>query len=285
MQISMIVNAIRPTESTKKRSEMPPVESSYAVDTLVLAGARKSGDALAEAHKVPSKAHIKVAGKSMISHVLRALTQSDVQGRVTVIGLDQHEDLKISEAWPDVMLAPGAEGPAASVYACVDRAQEAGPILVTTCDHALLTPAMINTFVAESVAVQADLMVALAPRTEIEARYPNVARTYLRFGDGHYSSCNLFCLATPAAQRVVRFWQDAEKDRKRPWRIAWRFGFIAALRILVGRPSLQQVFTIVSRRLGVTIHPVVLPFAEAAIDVDTAADLALVERIMSERAA
>lgn len=267
----------------KKRSDVRPFNSTHAIDALVLAGARRSGDALAQAHKVPSKAHIKVAGKAMISRVLAAIARSDIKGDITVVGLDQHETIQSRDDWPSVALAPGADGPAASVYAYITGVENPGPVLVTTCDHALLTPDMINNFVKKSVKAQADVTVALATRNEIETRYPNVARTYLRFGDGHYSSCNLFCLATPAAQQVVRFWQDAEADRKRPWRIAWRFGFIAALRILVGRPDLQQVFAIASRRLGVKIRPIVLPFAEAAIDVDTAADLALVEHIVAEQ--
>ncbi|MEM7494443.1 MAG: MobA-like NTP transferase domain containing protein, partial [Pseudomonadota bacterium] len=109
--------------------------------------------------------------------------------------------------------------------------------------------------------------------------------TYLRFGDGDYSSCNLFCLMSPAAGDVVKFWQRAEQDRKRPWRIAWRFGIVSALRLLVGRPHLDQVFAIVSRRLSVDVKPIVLPFAEAAIDVDTEEDLTLVERSLSEKTA
>jgi GTP:adenosylcobinamide-phosphate guanylyltransferase len=58
---------------------------------------------------------------------------------------------------------------------------------------------------------------------------------------------------------------------------------IRALRLLIGRPALPGVFKIVSGRLGVEIKPVVLPFADAAVDVDTPDDLALVERIISER--
>ena len=91
-------------------------------------------------------------------------------------------------------------------------------------------------------------------------------------------------MVTPKAQRVVEFWRDAEEDRKRPWRIAWRFGIWTALRLLIGRPSLDRAFSILSKRLGVTICPVILPFGEAAIDVDTVQDLAMVEQILKARA-
>lgn len=263
----------------KSRCEPGNSEPAPVVEAFVLAGARVSGDPLAEAHNLPSKAHIKIAGTSMISRVLSALSKSQTTGCVTVIGLENHHALQSEEAWPPVNFAAGGRGPAASVNRRLNEIGGCSPLLVTTCDHALLTPVIIDAFLEQSIASNADLTVALSPRELIERHYPETRRTYLRFGDGEYSSCNLFCLLTPKAQEVVEFWQDAEQDRKHPWKIAWRFGVISALRILVGRPRLEKVFSIISSRLGVTIHPIVLPFAEAAIDIDTGEDLALVERI------
>ena len=180
--------------------------------------------------------------------------------------------------------AAGADGPAASVFGALRSEPGKEPVLVTTCDHALLTPEMIDAFAKQSVESGADLTLALARRETIEAQHPDTKRTYLRFGDGEYSSCNLFCIVTPNAHRVVEFWRDAEEDRKRPWRIAWRFGIGTALRLLIGRPKLERAFAILSKRLEVSIRPIVLPFAEAAIDVDTEQDLAMVERILKARA-
>lgn len=280
----MIATDTKPTESMKKTSEAQPGEPSQQVEAFVLAGARASGDALAEAHHVPSKAHIEVAGVSMISRVLGALSQSAQTEEITIIGLQDQETLQQKDAWPPVSFAQGDEGPAASVFGVLEARSGAEPVLVTTCDHALLSPAIIDAFLAQSLKSDADLTVALAHRDTIEAQHPETKRTYLRFGDGEYSSCNLFCIATPKARQVVEFWRDAEKDRKRPWRIAWRFGVVTALRLLIGRPALDHAFAILSQRLGVTIRPVVLPFAEAAIDVDTEKDLAMVEQILIERA-
>ncbi len=279
----MIATDTKPTESMKKTSETGRKEPSQPVEVFVLAGARSSGDPLAEAHDVPSKAHIQVAGQSMISRVLSALGQSSRTDGITIIGIKEHEPLQADEGWPPVTLAAGADGPAASVYGALREEPGKEPVLVTTCDHALLTPEMIDAFAKQSVESGADLTLALARRETIEAQHPETKRTYLRFGDGAYSSCNLFCIVTPKAHRVVEFWRDAEEDRKRPWRIAWRFGIGTALRLLIGRPNLDHAFAILSKRLGVTIRPVVLPFAEAAIDVDTLQDLAMVEQILRAR--
>lgn len=281
----MIATDTKLTESMKKPSSSTGGAAIGGVQAFVLAGARASGDALAEAHDVPSKAHIKVAGRSMISRVLETLASSAAGPQITIIGLEDSEALETEEAWPQTRRSPGADGPAASVHGAIEGTDGTFPILVTTCDHALLTPEIVDQFLRDSLASSADLTVALARRSEIEAAYPDVHRTYLKFGDAHYSSCNLFCLLTPRAKEVVSFWRSAEQDRKRPWRIAWRFGLVRALRLLIGRPPLAGIFEIVSGRLGVDIKPIVLPFADAAVDVDTPDDLALVERVIAERGA
>ena len=279
----MIATDTKPTESMKKTSDTERTEQFQRVNVFVLAGARSSGDVLAEAYGVPSKAHIQVAGQSMISRVLSAVSESTQTDQITIIGIQDSDALQKEEHCPPVTIAPGADGPAASVFGALRSAPDQEPVLVTTCDHALLSPEMVNTFLERSTGSDADLTVALARRETIEAQHPDTKRTYLRFGEGEDSSCNLFCIVTPTAQRVVEFWRDAEEDRKRPWRIAWRFGIVTALRLLIGRPSLDRAFSILSKRLGVTIRPIVLPFAEAAIDVDTEQDLAMVEQILRAR--
>ena len=281
----MIAIVTKPTGSMTNPSDQLAKQQTQPWSVFVLAGARASGDVLAEAHQVPSKAHISVAGRSMIGRVLGAIDRSVFAGAVTVIGLENYEDLQSRETWPEIDVVSGQDGPAASVAATLCRKDASYPVLVTTCDHALLTAEIIDAFVDNTNTSDADLTVALARREDIETAYPDVARTYLQLGDGAYSSCNLFCLKTPQAAKVVAFWQAAERDRKKPWKIAWRFGIFTALRLLIGRPPVDEMFRILSKRLGVRVRPVILPYADAAVDVDTLADLALVERVLSEREA
>jgi hypothetical protein len=53
----------------------------------------------------------------------------------------------------------------------------------------------------------------------------------------------------------------------------------------LGWLSLDGAFAHVSRLTGTRIRPVVMPFAEAAIDVDKAADYELVSAILKRREA
>ncbi len=251
------------------------------VSSLILAGVRASGDPLALARGVPSKASIMILGRSMLGRVFDAVSDSVLAGPVAVSGLVGADGLAEAEAWPAFQRFEGAPGPASSVLAAVTSGRLELPLLITTCDHALLRPEIIDAFISQSMNERADLTVALAARETIEAKYPNVARTYLKLGRGAYSSCNLFLLKNKRAIEAIRFWQRAEVDRKQPWRIAWRFGIWSALQILVGRAGLDKTFEIASQRLGVTARPILLPYADAAVDVDKPSDLELVQAVLA----
>jgi hypothetical protein len=177
--------------------------------------------------------------------------------------------------------APGG-GPAAAVM----RAASGGlapPFLITTCDHPLLTAEIIDTFVDKALAANADIAVGLASRQVVEAAYPDVGRTYLKLSDGQYSGCNLFLVRTRQGLEGVQFWQSVEQDRKKPLKIAFRFGIFALLRMLLRQIGLEAVFAHVSRKIGSRITPVLLPFADAAVDVDKVSDLALVTHVLAVR--
>ena len=60
-------------------------------------------------------------------------------------------------------------------------------------------------------------------------------------------------------------------------------GLTAVMRYLLGLLSLQEALERISRRLGFKAGAVIIPFAEAAIDVDTVQDWKLVESIVTEK--
>ena len=256
-------------------------DTTYA---LVLAGARASGDALALAHGVDSKALIDIGGEPMLSRVLRALDQSPRLREAPYVSGLSSEVLRQASGGIEARSAPSvAGGPAASLLGVIEGGIPL-PLLVTTCDHALLTADMVNHFVEEALRSGADLAIGLASKATIQASYPNTKRTYIPFGGAPMSGCNLFFIGSPEALKVIRFWRQAEQDRKKPLRIVWRFGLITALRLLIGRPGAEHAFKLISGRLGARIAVVKMPFAEAAIDVDSQADLDLVKSIISQNA-
>jgi GTP:adenosylcobinamide-phosphate guanylyltransferase len=264
------------------QAEHPAQRTAPGLRVMVLAGARRGGadDPLAQTEGVASKAVIDICGQPMLARVLAALAGSRAAGApVGVVGLDGDGLRAAAGGHPCQPIEAQGAGPASSLLAALGDGI-AQPVLVTTCDHALLTPDMIDVFLQKSLESGADLTVGLAERATIERAYPATRRTYMRLGGAELSGCNLFYLAGPRALNVLRFWQGAEQDRKKPWRIAWRFGPLTALRILMARSGPEAVFAMLSRRLGARVSPVILPFAEAAVDVDKPADLILVREIL-----
>lgn len=251
---------------------------------LVLAG-RRAGppDALAAATGAADKALLPVAGRPMLAHVVDALAACPLVGRILVAG---GEELRLADL-PGRAASSGrlariepAETPAATVAAAF--AGNGAPLLVATGDHPLLTPAMVSWFV-EHAPSGADAAAAVARREVVEAAGHGTRRTWLRFADGAVSGCNLFLLRTPRAAGAVAFWRRIEAARKRPLAMALRLGPVALGVYAVGRLSLAGAVRTLGARSGTVLAAVEMPFAEAAIDVDRPADLALAERLLVAR--
>ncbi|MGD9507804.1 MAG: NTP transferase domain-containing protein [Geminicoccaceae bacterium] len=251
---------------------------------LVLAGSRRGeADPVARYRHAPAKFLVPAGGVPMLARVVRTLRRSRGVGRILISCddpalVDQMGELH-GIADLDVLRS------AASLSASVEAAFAAAgpPLLVTTADHALLDPAMVELFLERAGASGADVAAALVAAATIRASHPDTRRTYLRFRDGGYSGANLFLLRTTAAAEGIAFWRRIERDRKAPWRLARAVGPLPLLSYLLRVATLAQAMRLVSRRLGLHLSAVVLPMAEAAIDVDKPADLDLVERILASR--
>jgi hypothetical protein len=159
------------------------------------------------------------------------------------------------------------------------------PVLITTGDHPLLTAAMINHMLQQAEATSADVLVGLATAETINAAYPETRRTYFNLGGTRVSGCNLFTVKTQAGLKLLLRWQDLERNRKKPWKLVGAFGLMPILWFALGMLTPDRAFGHISRRLGIVVAPVFMPFAEAAIDVDKPADHALAETILKKRLA
>jgi hypothetical protein len=65
--------------------------------------------------------------------------------------------------------------------------------------------------------------------------------------------------------------------------VAGALGWFAILDYALGRLTLEAALGRLSRRLGLQARAVILPFPEAAVDVDSVEDLQLVRAIVEPR--
>jgi CTP:molybdopterin cytidylyltransferase MocA len=257
------------------------------VNALILAGSRGPDDPMAKAAGVSHKALLPVAGVPMLLRVVETLRATPGIARIYICIENERVVLQVTalEALHRagaVEILPAADSPATSVAAALRHIELTQPLLVTTADHPLLTPPILQRFV-DTAPKDCDLAVALAPADVVAAAYPGAIRTFYRLGNRRFSGCNLFLVRSPNVARVADFWRRLEVHRKRPLRLIWEIGPIALIRVLLGVMTAEQAFAYLSRKTGATIRHVELPVAEAAVDVDKPADLELVERIFASR--
>jgi GTP:adenosylcobinamide-phosphate guanylyltransferase len=248
---------------------------------LLLAGSRPGGDPFAAAHGVAAKALIPVAGEAMLRRPLAALLASPEIGRVRVLA--QHPDIlapAIDED-PRVTLETSGATIATTLELIAADPETRWPLLVTTADHALLTPAMIADFCGR--AAGADVAIGLVERRALDRRLPHTRRTWIGFRGGAYSGANLFALGSPRSVRAIGLWREVEQDRKKRWKLLAALGLPGLLGL--GRiRTLDQTIAAMGRRLRLDLRAVELADPLAAVDVDKPADLDLVEAIIAGRA-
>jgi GTP:adenosylcobinamide-phosphate guanylyltransferase len=253
---------------------------------VVLAGDRRPSDPVAEAAGVSCKSLIPVGGRPMVLRVLDALEASQEIGPVVLCGppraaIDQEEELRGRIDSGRVRWVESKATPSSSTFQVLKSLPDDIPVLVTTADHALLSGRMVDFFCAEARSSGCDLVVGLASYKSVKAAYPHTRRTAIHLRDDAYCSCNLFAFLTPQSRDVAHFWRRVESQRKKTLRVISAFGWLAVLSYLLRRPSLQEGLKRISRRLGLSAGGVVMPFPEAAVDVDTVSDLELAESIVA----
>ena len=266
-------------------SSSGPVTGPTPWTAIIMAGQRPGPDLMAEASGVPYKALIPIAGQTMLERVVRALLASRHVGRIVIMAQATQalraalgSDLAERD---DIAFMASGDGIATSTHAVVGTADAPWPVLVTTADNALLTGEIIDSFIAghngQNVAV------GVVERRTMLAAYPDARRTWLKFRGGAYSGANLFALYNAEAKPAVAFWSSVEQDRKKGWKIFARFGPRLLLRALSRTISFKDAMARAGDSLSLSAEPIILPFAEAAIDVDKPDDLELVTRIVSAR--
>lgn len=255
---------------------------------LVLAADRGPGDPVAAAAGVPCKSLTPVGGIPMVLRVVAALNESREVEAVNLCGppesIINHADaLKDLIASDTVKWYANRATPSTSAYHVLQDLPDEAPILLTTADHALLRAGIVDHFCSHARQSGCDVVIGVARHDIVTRAYPQTRRTATRLADGAYCGCNLFAFLTPRARLAADFWRQVESQRKKPLRVIRVLGWVAIFRYLMGRLSLDDALDRISRRLGFKAGAVVLPFADAAVDVDSVSDWELVEKIVAQR--
>jgi GTP:adenosylcobinamide-phosphate guanylyltransferase len=262
-----------------------PLEHSFAA--IILAGERGPDDEVARAAGVCCKSLVPVNGQPMVLRVMDTLDATADIGNQVLCGPDwsaveQNAGLKKRIESGIVHWIAPKTSPSCSAFRALQSLPKDQPALITTADHALLTTDILDYFCEQARASDCDVMVGLALDELVSRTYPDVARTVIRFRDNGYQGCNLFAFMSAESREVARFWKRMEHHRKQPLRIAGALGWWTVLRYLLNRLSLEEALAAISKRVQVRIGAVILPFPEAAIDIDKVSDWEFAERVLGD---
>ncbi|MBA3669004.1 MAG: NTP transferase domain-containing protein [Sphingomonas sp.] len=246
---------------------------------VLLAGSRLRGHPKASSLLMGHKALIEVGGVPMVLRPLQSLLDSPEIDRIAVMAQDIVPLRSVIPNDRRVSLKLSMETIARTVQSLVADDSAHFPMLVTTADHALLSPAMIAQFC--SAAAGADLAIGVVESAGLLARFPQAQRTWIGFKGGRYSGANLFAFGSAKVAGAVDHWSVVEQERKKGWRLLFALGPSVLLGALFKLRTIEQTAAAIGGKLGLSIRIVQLSDPLAAIDVDKPADLEMVEAILA----
>lgn len=256
---------------------------------IVLAANRTDKDPITKHTGAACKAFAPVGGIPMVIRVLDTLAACDLINAVILCGPPEsmHEQcpaLKKRIVSGQINWVPSLDSPSHSADSAINRLPNHTPVLLTTADHALLTPDIVQKFLHASMTVNCDATVGAISEQALVAAFPDSKRTIIRLRDGGFHGCNLYTF-NPKGRALIGFWRKAEKLRKKPWQlIAQVLGFKTVLLYLFGLLTKQKALAALSEKSGVNIKVIMLNDPRAGIDVDKIEDLVLTEKILNQDA-
>ncbi len=254
--------------------------------TIIVLAAQRGGrlDPLAAEAGVTHKCLVPIGGLPLLAHVLSALGEAgeieSVRISVEDGAADKLKPIAVLSGLP-VSFVPAADNIADSVYRAAEGAD--GPVVVTTADNVLLTPAAVRQ-VVDALAEGADAVLALARKEAVLAAHPQGQRRFYRFRDGEFSNCNLYGLSQRGLKLAETF-REGGQFRKNPMRIARAFGFFNLLLLRFARVSLAGAMRRIGKRFAVRATAVVLADGAHAIDVDNRRTYDIAAELLDRRAA
>ena len=142
------------------------MDPTAAFTAIILAGKRPGLDPVAEAAGVACKSFAPVGGRPMVHRVLDALADSRQVGQRILCGpseslILQEPELKARLQSGEIKWIDSHPTPSLSTYRALQAFPARKPMLVTTADHAMLTPQVVDYFCDESSRLSCDLAVGL----------------------------------------------------------------------------------------------------------------------------
>jgi len=229
------------------------------------------------------KAAVNIGNKPMIQWVLDALNESETIDGIVVIGCEDMQDqlksgkiLTFKPATDDILLnfKLGAD-------AILEHKPDAKSIAVVSSDIPMITPESVNWVINTAQESDEDLHYCVIDQQQMEKRFPDSARSYVKLKDMNVCGGDLFIIGFDLYTANKDFWGKLFDARKSYLRQAGLIGFDILILLLLRRLTFTEVVNKVTHRLGITGRGLICPYPEIGMDIDKPHQLELARNELS----
>jgi GTP:adenosylcobinamide-phosphate guanylyltransferase len=252
------------------------------VTVIVLAGQRFGVvNPLAARAGVSHKCLVPICGKPLLAHVLDTLAEVPgvAEVRVSLEAAGHADVAPLVSGYDGVRLVASSPNLADSVLGAA--AGVTGPIVITTADNVLLTPAAVAQ--VRAALERSDTVFALARKASVMAAHPDGQRNYYKFRDDEYANCNIYGLGGAKALKAVEVFRGGGQFMKSVKRMIDAFGLFNIAMMRLGWISRETAARRLGRKLGLTVEATVFEDGALAIDVDNERTYAVCEELLPKR--
>lgn len=258
----------------------PSLEASYSLRTkvystpaVVLAGgtAKPRVEAVIG---VRVRAMAVVNGKTLLSHVVDALSGVSGVGEITVVG-------NVPESGAYVQVNDGGDF-VTNIFAGLERCKGAAYALVSTSDLPYVTANSIDAFLCGAIDLAessgANIIYPIVGVETCYTQFPGVKRTARKLKEGKFTGGNMVLLRPAFMMKHRDKIAKAHEARKSPARLAAMLGIGTLIRLVLSQsisPRLLSVSMLeekASSLLGGSVRALICPHADIATDLDKPED-------------
>ncbi len=251
------------------------------MDAIVLAGGVPGPDsALYPDTKGKAKAMLEIGGKYMIQWVLDALDQADTIDNIVIVGCEDRQTEIHSKKI--ITFKPSTEDIILNFQRGADAVLEHDPgaksVAVVSSDIPLITVEGINWIINSSLASNEDLYYAVVEQRQMEKRFPDSSRSYVKLQDMNVCGGDLSVINLDLYKSREDFWRKIFEARKSYLHQARLIGFDILILLLLRRLTFNATVERVTRRLDITGKGLICPYPEIAMDIDKPHQLEIARR-------
>lgn len=239
-------------------------------DCFVLAGYDADRpDELAQFTRSPRKALVPIAGQPMVWHVVQSLRESGRIGRIVIVGMGPEDGVEFGT---EIDYLPNGDSMWDNQNAAVRFLEEVGSadrfIFSVAADAPLLTGTIINEFIDRAQPLDQDLYWGIVAKEVMVRTFPLSQRSYMPLREGRFCSGDIYLGRVRAALAIQTQMRAFLDNRKSVFRQLRLLGISTIFRFIFRRLSISHMEAVAERLFGVQGKPVILPYAEAGMDID-----------------